>query len=98
MIKRNYYKIVRIFPDPSSYFYVKNETMNQEEFSVSYDWLSTVNLEYSFDKVNWNIINRDNSTTLYLPGDSYMYLRNTSGTFCSSDYTQNMFHLLYFYF
>ena len=84
MIKRNYYKIVRIFPDPSSYFYIKNETMNQVEFSVDYSWLSTVNLEYSFDKVNWK---RFNSAYIYgVPGDSYIYLRNTSGTFCTSEY------------
>ena len=84
MIKRNYYKIVRIFPDPSSYFYIKNETMNQVEFSVDYGWLSTVNLEYSFDKVNWK---RFNSAYIYgITGDSYIYLRNTSGTFCTSEY------------
>ena len=85
MIKRNYYKIVRVFPDPSSYFYIKNETMNEVDFSVVYDWLSTVNLEYSFDKVNWK---RFNSDYIYgVPGDSYIYLRNNSGTFCTSEYT-----------
>lgn len=83
MIKRNYYKIVRIFPDPSSYFYIKNETMNQLDINVNSSWLSTVNLEYSFDKVNWK---RFNDT--YIPADGYMYLRNTSGSFCTSGYTQ----------
>ena len=87
MIKRNYYKIVRIFPDPSSYFYIKNETMNQEQINIDSSWLSTLNLEYSFDKVNWRRVEYD----LYIPADGYMYLRNTSGTFCSSNYTQNMF-------
>ena len=52
MIKRNYYKIVRIFPDPSSYFYIKNESMNEGQIMFRSDWLPTVNLEYSFDKVN----------------------------------------------
>lgn len=84
MIKRNYYKIVRIFPDPSSYFYIKNETMNEDEFSVDYGWLSTVNLEYSFDKVNWKKFTY--SSYVYVPADSYIYLRNTSGTFCTSEY------------
>lgn len=83
MIKRNYYKIVRIFPDPSSYFYIKNETMNRLDINVNSSWLSTVNLEYSFDKVNWK---RFNDT--YIPADGYMYLRNTSGSFCTSGYTQ----------
>ena len=88
MIKRNYYKIVRVFPDPSSYFYIKNEMMNEEQISFSYEWAPTVNLEYSFDKLNWT---RVEGGIIYVPGDSYMYLRNTSGTFCSSNYTQNVF-------
>lgn len=87
MIKRNYYKIVRIFPDPSSYFYIKNETMNQEQINVNSSWLSTVNLEYSFDKVNWRRVDYD----VYIPADGYVYLRNTSGTFCTSEYTQVLY-------
>ena len=47
MIKRNYYKIVRVFPDPSSYFYIKNETMNQKDINFNSSWLPTVNLEWS---------------------------------------------------
>ena len=88
MIKRNYYKIVRVFPDPSSYFYIKNEMMNEEQITFSYEWVPTVNLEYSFDKLNWT---RVDGGIMYVPGDSYMYLRNTSGTFCSSNYTQNIY-------
>lgn len=83
MIKRNYYKIVRIFPDPSSYFYIKNETMNRLNITFNSSWLSTVNLEYSFDKVNWRI-----GDDIYIPADGYVYLRNTSGTFCTSGYNQ----------
>ena len=85
MIKRNYYKIVRVFPDPSSYFYIKNETM-QEGRITCYDsgWLSTVNVEYSFDKVNWKRFNGG----FYLPEDSYVYFRNTSGTFCTNEYNR----------
>lgn len=83
MIKRNYYKIVRVFPDPSSYFYIKNETMNSVWFSMNDSWLSTVNLEYSFDKVNWTRLNDGFNA----PADGYIYLRNTTGTFCTSEYT-----------
>ena len=83
MIKRNYYKIVRIFPDPSSYFYIKNETMNRFDLGYDNSWLETVNLEYSFDKVNWRRF-----TGTHIPADGYMYLRNTSGSFCTSGYTQ----------
>lgn len=86
MIKRNYYKIVRIFPDPSSYFYIKNETMSEGKLNFRSSWLPTVNLEYSFDKVNWRRVD-----DMYIPADGYVYFRNTSGTFCSSNYTQNMF-------
>ena len=82
MIKRNYYKIVRVFPDPSSYFYIKNETMNEGQIDFSLSWLPTVNLEYSFDKVNWKRVNGG----FNIPADSYIYFRNTSGTFCTSEY------------
>ena len=86
MIKRNYYKIVRIFPDPSSYFYIKNETMSGFSIDFNSSWESTVNLEYSFDKVNWRRVNRFN-----IPADGYVYFRNTSGTFCTSEYNQTLF-------
>ena len=88
MIKRNYYKIVRVFPDPSSYFYIKNETMGSVWFSMNSSWLSTVNLEYSFDKVNWTRLNGGFNA----PADGYIYLRNTTGTFCTSEYT-NVFYI-----
>lgn len=81
MIKRNYYKIVRVFPDPSSYFYIKNETMSEEQIDFDSSWLSTINLEYSFDKVNWRRLDG----YIYVPADSYMYLRNTTGSFCTSE-------------
>ena len=86
MIKRNYYKIVRVFPDPSSYFYIKNETMSGFELGYNSSWLETVNLEYSFDKVNWRRF-----TGTYIPADGYVYLRNTSGSFCTSGYTQVLY-------
>ena len=79
MIKRNYYKVVRVFPDPSSYFYIKNETMSEGNIIFfNSSWLNTLNLEYSFDKVNWNVV----SSSIYgVPADSFVYFRNTSGTF-----------------
>ena len=87
MIKRNYYKVVRVFPDPSSYFYIKNETMSRNYIDFNSSWLYTVNLECSFDKVNWTVVNRG----FNIPADGYMYLRNTSGTFCTSEYTQVLY-------
>ena len=87
MIKRNYYKVVRVYPDPSSYFYIKNESMNEGGIDFNNSWLSTVNLEYSFDKVNWTVVNR----RFNIPADSYVYFRNTSGTFCTSEYTQVLY-------
>ena len=83
MIKRNYYKIVRIFPDPSSYFYIKNETMNKSEvglFVFTPERLNEMTLDYSFDKVNWIRVNEYNNN-IWIPADGYMYLRNTTGIF-----------------
>ena len=85
MIKRNYYKVVRVFPDPSSYFYIKNETMSEGEINIfNEQWLSTVNLEYSFDKVNWTSIT--SFFGIYVPAGGYIYFRNTSGTLGVSNY------------
>ena len=88
MIKRNYYKVVRVFPDPSSYFYIKNETMSDSYIYFNSSWLSTVNLEFSLDKVNWR---RSEYGRIDVPADSYLYIRNTSGTFCTSEYTQILY-------
>ena len=86
MIKRNYYKVVRVFPDPSSYFYIKNETMSSGEiglFLFNPERLNELNLDYSFDKVNWKRVNENNSS-IWIPADGYMYLRNTTGFFGAS--------------
>ena len=87
MIKRNYYKIVRIFPDPSSYFYIKNETMNRNEvglFIFTPEMLDEMTLDYSFDKVNWTRVTDYNKDSIYIPADGYMYLRNTTGIFATN--------------
>ena len=84
MIKRNYYKIVRIFPDPSSYFYIKNETMEEcyvGVFLFSTGRLNEMTLDYSFDKVNWTRVTEHNNSNIYIPADGYMYFRNTTGIF-----------------
>ena len=87
MIKRNYYKVVRVFPDPSSYFYIKNESMSEGRI-IFFDtsWLSTLNLEYSFDKVNWTVAS---SSIDVVPADSFVYFRNTSGTFNTENLKSN---------
>lgn len=86
MITRKYYKMVRVFPDPSSYFYIKNETMFESFiglFIFTPNMLNEITLEYSFDKVNWTRVTEyDNS--IYIPADGYMYLRNTTGVFGTS--------------
>lgn len=78
MIKRNYYKVVRVFPDPSSYFYIKNESMSETEIRIN-DWIRDLGIQYSFDKVNWN----NGNLNLRVLADGYVYFRNTSNTLCS---------------
>lgn len=83
MIKRNYFKVVRVYPDPESYFYIKNETMSENEMGVfvfASSRLNELNLEYSLDKVNWTRVTNDNKY-LHIPADGYMYFRNTTGVF-----------------
>jgi hypothetical protein len=87
MITRNYFKVVRVFPDPSDYFYIKNESLEENQvglFLFSTDVLENMNLEYSFDKVNWTRVISD-IPYIYIPADSYVYLRNTSGTFSNQN-------------
>lgn len=80
MIKKNYYKVVRVFPEPSSYFYIKNESVSETGLIIfSYMFLNRVNLECSFDKMNWTLLS--GNPQLRVPADSYIYFRNTSGTF-----------------
>ena len=87
MIKRNYYKVVRVFPDPSSYFYIKNERMNEGQLYCYSSWLKTVHLEYSFDKINWTLLSSSSGGWINnIPADGYVYFRNTSGTFCTNEY------------
>lgn len=86
MIKRNYYKIVRVFPDPSSYFYIKNETMSEGWiglFVFTPERLNELTLDYSFDKINWTRVT-ENNNNIYIPADGYMYLRNTTGIFAKN--------------
>ena len=91
MIKRNYYKIVRIFPDPSSYFYVKNETMSEGQIGFwDTEWISQHSFEYSFDKVNWTPIRGHWNGNI--PADSYMYFRNSSGTF-NTENSRSQFYI-----
>ena len=91
MIKRNYYKIVRIFPDPSSYFYIKNETMSEGNIGIwDTNWISQHSFEYSFDKVNWTPIREYWNGNI--PADSYMYFRNSSGTF-NTESSKNNFYI-----
>ena len=84
MIKKNYYKVVRVFPEPSSYFYIKNESLSETGLIIfSYSFLKNVHLECSFDKMNWTLLS--GNPQLQVPADSYIYFRNTSGTFGTSN-------------
>ena len=89
MIKRNYYKVVRVFPDPSSYFYIKNETMSEGLITFGYNFLDRIHLEYSFDKMNWSLLTGHRK--FKVPADSYVYFRNTSGIFGYEDGRINLY-------
>lgn len=83
MITRNYFKVVRVFPDPSDYFYIKNEGYDGNTLSFRLG-NTTLNLQYSFDKVNWTTLPNE-FLEISFPGDASMYLRNNSGTFGTGD-------------
>ena len=87
MIKKNYYKVVRVYPDPSSYFYIKNETMSEGQMYFYSSWLNTVHLEYSFDKINWTLLTSNDAWINNVPADGFVYFRNNTGTFGSSNFS-----------
>lgn len=79
-IIRNYFKVCRVFPDPSDYFYIKNETLDQ----FTLEWViheNRTDIEFKIDNGSW--------TGLYnyiqsyghpqIPAGSKMYLRTSAG-------------------
>ena len=83
MITRNYFKIVRVFPDPSDYFYIKNEGYESGTigFSPNGDELRE-SLEYKIDNGSWvKIVDNMEEESIYfdLQPNSKLYLRGTTG-------------------
>ena len=83
MITRNYFKIVRVFPDPSDYFYIKNEGYESGTigFYPNGDELRE-NLEYKIDNGSWaKIVDNMEDESIYfdLQPNSKLYLRGTTG-------------------
>ena len=79
-IIRNYFKVCRVFPDPSDYFYVKNETLDQ----FTLDWTVPENrtdIEFKIDNGSWTGLYNYIQSYGYpqLPAGSKMYLRTSAG-------------------
>lgn len=82
MITRNYFKVVRVFPDPSDYFYIKNEGYESGMIIISNVNAQTrTDLEYKIDNGSWtNFVQTWNDYgTFELQPNSKLYLRGTAG-------------------
>lgn len=82
MITRNYFKIVRVFPDPSDYFYIKNEGYESGVIIIAnVDVEKRTDLEYKIDNGSWtNFVQTWNDYgTFTLQPNSKLYLRGTAG-------------------
>lgn len=80
MITRNYFKVVRVFPDPSEYFYIKNEgydtgILNFEGYGERTD------IDFKIDNGSWtNLVNYLNIYQMInIQPNSKLYLRGTAG-------------------
>lgn len=79
---KNYFKVVRVFPDPSDYFYVKNETLDTISVRMAYiNNQPQSNIYISLDKVNW--VNTADGYSLNCPVNGKVYFRTSDG-FCGS--------------
>ena len=82
MITRNYFKIVRVFPDPSDYFYIKNEGYESGVFIIGdINTETRTDLEFKIDNGSWTNLVQTYSDygTFELQPNSKLYLRGTAG-------------------
>lgn len=78
MIKRNYFKIVRVFPDPSDYFYFKNE--GYEDINIwleDYDTEVHSTIEVKVDNGSWTDAYQAGAQTVH--PNSKFYVRGADG-------------------
>ena len=88
MIKRNYFKVVRVFPDPSDYFYIKNEGYESGRIVIgNVNAQTRTDLEYKIDNGSWtNFVQTWNDYgTFTLQPNSKLYLRGTAGYWKEDD-------------
>lgn len=81
MITRNYFKVVRVFPDPSDYFYIKNEGYESGVLIIGNVNTERTHLEYKIDNGSWtNFVQTWNDYGAFeLQPNSKLYLRDTAG-------------------
>ena len=80
MITRNYFKVVRVFPDPSDYFYIKNE--GYESGNLYFDnYLERTDIQFKIDNGSWtNLVDYiSNYQVIIFQPNSKLYLRGTAG-------------------
>lgn len=80
MITRNYFKVVRVFPDPSDYFYIKNEGYESGNLYVDCPDERT-DIEFKIDNGSWTNLHQTYGAGAYieLQPNSKVYFRGTAG-------------------
>ena len=80
MITRNYFKIVRVFPDPSDYFYIKNEGYESGNLYVDCPDERT-DIDFKIDNGSWTNLHQTYGSSAYieLQPNSKVYFRGTAG-------------------
>ena len=96
MITKKYYKLIRVNYEDEGYFYIKNESdqIGNVTLSTSGSALDAWSgVEYSTDGINWNSYDRTLSPTVFLPIGGHLYWRG-NGVICSfsTSYTNRYNH------
>ena len=94
MITRNYFKIVRVFPDQSDYFYIKNEGYESGIITLSgVDTETRTDLEFKIDNGSWtNLVETyEGDAPFELQPNSKLYLRGTAGYWKNVEGENNYF-------
>lgn len=79
-IIRPYYKVYRVLPDPSDYFYIKNEYYGSNRINIqTVGTPNCTDLQYSYDKITWTNKSLGGANYFNMESGETLYFRSTTG-------------------
>lgn len=74
---RPYYKVYRLYEEPTDWFYVKNETDSAGEINIGRFGTPSTHPQYSLDGINWTTATSYDSPTI--PAGGKLFFRSADG-------------------